>query len=180
MGNGAEGMKYVLLLEEDFSSYSWLVSCVAAIHEAAAQAIARCIRTFRAMSTWISDRGSHFKNQVMEGLAQEYGIRHRFVIAYSPWANGTKERICREVLRAVRAVISEKRLGQQDWPHIIELVQSALNCASVKRLGARKNGTYRSPLEVMTGILPNRMNAESAQLPVCLRDNVAEVVSKMQ
>jgi len=86
-------------------------------------------------------------------------VSHHFTTAYSPWANGSVERICREVLRACRALCSEWKLGPKDWPSVTECVQSVLNQAPLKRLGLRskvKPVVYRTPLEVFTGHTPAR------------------------
>lgn len=67
--------------------------------------------------------------------------------------------MCREVLRACRALCSEWKLAPQDWPAVTECAQSVLNQAPLKRLGLRnKNqpGVHRTPLEVYTGHVPTR------------------------
>ena len=156
MGPSTDGAQYVLLLKDDFSSYCWLVTCTHARADEAAKAISAWIRNFTVMSTWVSDQGAHFKNVVLKSLAEDYGINHHFTIAYSPWANGTVERLCREVLRTTRALLAERKWAEEDWPAVVSTVQSALNEAPVRRLGTRSDGTYRTPLEVMTGIRPNR------------------------
>ncbi len=52
------------------------------------------IRTFTTMKYWVSDQGSQFlKNVVMKKLAQEHNIRDLFTVAYSPWVNGTVEKL---------------------------------------------------------------------------------------
>ena len=110
------------------------------------------------MNIWVSDRGSHSKNKVMQLLAEEYKVEHHFVTAYSPWANGTVERVMREVRRAAEALLAEFGLGPQDWPHVISIIQAVMNSSPLKRLGKNKDGVYRSPLEVMTGLKPVRGN----------------------
>lgn len=74
--------------------------------EEAAKELSRWIRVFTPMIISVSDQGSHFKKKVMEYLAENYGVLHKFVVAYESCANGTVERLCRDVLRASRALIS--------------------------------------------------------------------------
>ena len=62
----------------------------------------------------------------------------------------------RALLSACRAMLAELKLGQQDWSSVIPTIASALNEASMDRLGRRPDGPARSPLEVMTGMLPKR------------------------
>jgi len=111
------------------------------------------------MDWLISDQGSHFKNSLVEGLTKELQMKHHFSTAYSPWANGSVERVCRELLRSCKTLLSEWRLAYRDWPAVTEAVQSILNHAPLKKLGLRDKsvpGVYRTPLEVFTGHRPVR------------------------
>lgn len=154
-----EGKKYVLIVRDDLSSYTWLFPTDSATSEAAAEALTTWIASFGSMNWLVSDQGSHFKNQLVRELIEEFHSRHPFTTAYSPWANGSVERVCREVLRACRALCSEWKLAPRDWPAVVESVQSIRNHAPLKRLGARSKdspGVYRCPLEVFTGQAPRR------------------------
>jgi len=162
MGRGNTRDRYVLILRDGFSCYTWLCIAKAADAETVVESIAKWIEIFSAMDVWISDQGSHFKNQVMTQLAKRHYIRHHFTVAYSPWSNGAVERCCREVLRATTALMSELRLAPQDWPDVISLIQKIINESPVERLGKREDGIFRSPLEVMTGIKPARTNPTSS------------------
>ena len=53
-------------------------------------------------------------------------------------------------------MLAELKLGPQDWSSVIPAIASALNEASIDRLGRLPDGPARSPLEVMTGMLPKR------------------------
>lgn len=152
MGPGANGMKYLLVIKDDLSSFICLVPTKSATAEHAANAVAGWIRTFIAMNTWVSDQGTYFKNDVLKRHASDYRILHHFPIAHSPWANGTVEAVNRNVLAACRALTTEIKLTPQDWPEIAFLLTSVINEAPTLRPGKRKYGLARSPLEVMTGL----------------------------
>ena len=156
MGPGIHNFKYILVIKDDLSSYVWLCPATSANAETVAKELSRWIDTFTFMSLWSSDQGTHFKNQVIGKLAEIYRIKHYFITTYSPWANGSVERCMREILRACEVLLAEFRLGPQDWPTVVSLIQSVLNSAPLKRLGQREDGTQRTPLEVMTGIHPRR------------------------
>ena len=66
------------------------------------------------------------------------------------------ESLMRSILAATRAMLAELKLAPQDWASVIPSIASALNEASLDRLGRRENGIARTPLEVMTGIAPRR------------------------
>jgi hypothetical protein len=55
------------------------------------------------------------------------GTSHNFTTAYSPWANGTVEAVCKQAIRAARAMLSEMRLAPQEWPCVLPAIQAVLN-----------------------------------------------------
>lgn len=62
----------------------------------------------------------------------------------------------RNIQAVYQLIQSELNLGPQDWPDYVKLIQSIFNEAPLKRLGTKPDGTFRSPLEVMNGIKPDR------------------------
>lgn len=156
--SGPYNPKYTLILKDDFSSYVWLWPSECATGANAADALSTWISSFGQIDWLVTDQGSHFSNELMRGLTKDLHTKHHFTTAYCPWANGTVERVCREVIRASRALLSEMRLPPKDWPAVLEAVQCVINQAPLKRLGFRTNepSVYRTPLEVFTGHLPGR------------------------
>ena len=73
----------------------------------------------------------------MRSLREQTVGSHHFTLAYCPRSNGTVEVVCRELLRATRALLSELKLPQKCWPDVIPVVQSVLNSTSLERLGER-------------------------------------------
>lgn len=157
MGGSDSGEIYVLVLKDDFSGYAWLEPTKSANAEHTASTLARWNHTFTSPVTWVSDQGSHFINETLRTMASDHRISHRPTIAYSPWTNGTVERINRDVLAAYRALIAELNLAPQDWPSIVGLLPTILNEAPLSRLGKDASGNMRCPLQVMTGIKPRRV-----------------------
>ena len=68
------------------------------------------------------------------------------MVAHSPWANGTVESMMSQILRVLRALLSEWRMQEQDWPTLVPIVQSILNHAPSFRLGGR------APIEAYMGL----------------------------
>lgn len=156
LGPSSGEEKYALGIKCDLSSYLWLLPYCSANSENSADGIAKWIRSFGAMTHWVSDQGSHFKNEVMEKLAHDYRISHNFTVAYSPWVNGTVEAVMRSVQAATRSLLTELKLAPHDWLSVISVVQQALNESPLARLGTNDDGCHRSPIEVMTGRAPRR------------------------
>ena len=156
LGRSSGISKYVLVLKDDLSSYCWLEPVESATAENAAFHLSRWNRVFTSPEIWISDQGPHFINSILANLAEEYRILHKPTVAYSPWANGTVESLMRTVQAALRAILLELKLAPQDWREVISIIPSILNSAGVERLGKNDDGSLRSPLQVMTGIIPRR------------------------
>lgn len=156
LGDSQDDKRYVLVLKDDFSGYAWLSATDSATAAHAAEVLSRWNRTFTAPAYWISDQGSHFMNVLLETMARDYNIRHMPTVAYSPWVNGTVERLNRDILAALRALLGELKLAPQDWTAIIDVIPSILNEAPEERLGKNQDGSVRSALQVMTGIRPRR------------------------
>ena len=59
----------------------------------------------------ITDGGPHYINHAMEMLAEKMKMHHHATLTYCPWANGSMEVFGRELVRTVRVLLSEFRLG---------------------------------------------------------------------
>ena len=142
----ADGFTYVLVMKDDFSGFVHLVSA----KEAAANALMNWFSQFGYRRIWVSDRGSHFKNQIMDALSDSLGIQHKFTTAYVPWSNGTVERVNRTMEEALRALLSERRLRTTAWPALLPSVQASINHTPTALLGGR------APVTVFTGLPASR------------------------
>lgn len=156
LGEGSSGNMYTLVLKDDLSGYCWLSPSTKADASHTARTLARWIRTFTPPDYWISDQGSHFMNEVISEMSTTHRITHNSTLAYCPWTNGTVKRINRDILAALGAMLAELKLAPQDWPSVIQAIQSVLNEAPTPRLGKHSDSTFRTPLTVMTGIKPRR------------------------
>ena len=159
MGQGLSNNKYLVIIRDDLSSYIWLWPTEDTTTASAAEVLCVWIGVFGAMHWLVSDQGSHFKNRLISEFSDELQTKHHLMTAYSPCANGSVERIFREVIRAYKALLSKWKLGAKDWPSAAEAVQSVINHAPSKRLGLRSAdvaGVYRTPLEVFPGHEPVR------------------------
>jgi Integrase core domain/Integrase zinc binding domain len=119
--------QYLIILKDDLSGYLWLVPCRTADAAATVDAMMRWFGVFGVMLLWISDRGSHFKNEVVRRVQKKLKAKHHFTTANCPWSNGTIEFACKQVIRAFRAVLSELNMYADEWPEVANMVQSVLN-----------------------------------------------------
>jgi Integrase core domain/Integrase zinc binding domain len=96
----------LLLLKDELSKYLWLVPFHTADAAATFDALMRWIAVFGVVLLWISDRGSHFKNEVVRRVQKELKAKHHFTTANWPRSNCTIESACKQVKRAFSAVLS--------------------------------------------------------------------------
>jgi Integrase core domain/Integrase zinc binding domain len=145
MGPSVDDAKYVLIVKDDYSNYVWLKQCKNADADSTAAVLIEWFAAFGVAQQWVSDQGSHFKNQVMTDIQKQLGTNHHFTTAYSPWANGTVEAVCKQTIRAARAMLSEMHLAPQEWPCVLPAIQAVLNNSpSSHRAG-------QTPLTAFTG-----------------------------
>jgi hypothetical protein len=93
-------------------------------------------------------------------VQKEIKDKHHFTTERCPWSNGTIESACKQVIRAFRAVLSELKMYADEWPEVINIVQSVLNNSLSTRLNKR------TPMKVFSG------HAETTSLALMLKDNV--------
>jgi hypothetical protein len=67
--------QYLLLLKDDLSGYLWLVPCRTADAAATVDALMRWFTVFGVVLLWISDRDSHFKNEIVRRVQKELFCR---------------------------------------------------------------------------------------------------------
>jgi hypothetical protein len=146
MVKGEGGMKYVLVLKDGMCGFVELMPCIHATADQVYQGLMDWFKRSGIVLQWVSDQGAHFRNLLVERLQRAIGAQHHFTTAYTPWANGTVEVVNREVLKGVKALLSERRLHISDWPVVLPVVQSALNVMPADRLGGQ------TPLPAFTAL----------------------------
>ena len=62
----------------------------------------------------------HFKNRVIAQVSDALKVDHPFAMAYTPWSNGTCERMVREVIRALESIFSEQRKQVAEWVDVCQ------------------------------------------------------------
>ena len=127
-------LKYVLVLRDDFSGFVELVPSKTAAAAVVVASLLDWFKRYGVVRQWVSDQGTHFKNEIMEQLRKLLGAGHHFVTAYCPWANGTVEVVNRVVLGMLRAMLSELKKPVTAWPELLPLVQSAINMTPSDRM----------------------------------------------
>ncbi|OWY98193.1 hypothetical protein PHMEG_00031098 [Phytophthora megakarya] len=131
LGDSFGSSRYVLVLKDEATHYVDLVACDSPTSEVAATAILDWYSRFGAPNVWVSDCGSHFKSKVISELSRRLKGRPEFILAYSSWKNGSVERVNRDILQVLKALVLEFR--------------SSINHSPVLSL------SNRAPIEIFTG-----------------------------
>jgi transposase InsO family protein len=103
------------------------VPCRTADAAATVDALMRWFAVFGVVLLWISNNCGHFKNEVVRRVQKELKAKHYFSTANCPRSNGTIESACKQVIRVFLAVLSEQKMYADEWPDVVDMVQSVLN-----------------------------------------------------
>ena len=142
------GRKYVLMLGDKMSRLSHFIVTPETTAVPACWGVLEWSSKYGLPEWLITDGGTHFANHAMDLLTETMGIEHHVTLAHCPWANGSIEVVGRALLRAIRVLLSEKKLGLEKWEDVIPLINFGLSHINRPVLGGR------TPLEVMTGRKP--------------------------
>ncbi|POM78442.1 Hypothetical protein PHPALM_4024 [Phytophthora palmivora] len=96
--------------------------------------------------TWISDQGSHFKNEVVCEMSRRVRTQREFTPTFCPWINDLVERVNRDILQVVQTMILEYKIHYKDWVYLVPMVQSSFNHTMVPSLG------NRAPAQLFIGL----------------------------
>ncbi|POM66201.1 Hypothetical protein PHPALM_17975 [Phytophthora palmivora] len=146
MGKSYGNTKYLLVLKDHATHYCDLVVADTSDCIVAVEALLDWHARFGLPPEWVLDCGSHFKNEIVAELARRLRTQQSFTSAYSPWINGSVERVNQDVLQVVQVMILEYKISYKDWAYLAPMLQANLNHTAVLSLG------NRDPVELFTGL----------------------------
>jgi RNase H-like domain found in reverse transcriptase/Integrase core domain/Integrase zinc binding domain len=117
----------------------------------------------------ISDRGTHFLNDLIEELTTAYGIDHRKTTPYHPQTNGLAERVNQTIVRILRKTIQDNK---RDW-------DTKLNAALWAYRTTFKVTTKQTPFALVYGveaILPIEIEIPSLRIAIEDRWPISESI----
>ncbi|RAW21597.1 hypothetical protein PC110_g21961 [Phytophthora cactorum] len=112
----------------------------------AVESLLEWYKRFGCPETLMSDQGTHFRKHMVGLLCSRLKIEQNFSPVYSPWLNGTVERLNKDVLQVMRALLIEHGLDFHKWSYLLPVVQANLNHTPVRSLSGH------SPIELFTGL----------------------------
>ena len=126
--------KYILAILDCFSRWVELSHCEHASADETARALLSHIGRYGAPMQLLSDRGSHFVNEVIKQLLLLIGPEQCLTIAYSKEESALIERENKEINRHLRAFFFDRAI-MEEYITCIPLVQRILNASTTRRTG---------------------------------------------
>ncbi len=76
----------------------------------------------------LSDNGTEFNSQILEGICKEYGITKTNVMTYHPASNGMVERQNRKIIQNLRKMVGDISTSWHEWmPQVMASLNSSLH-----------------------------------------------------
>ncbi|KAJ9553320.1 hypothetical protein OSB04_017365 [Centaurea solstitialis] len=146
------GRKYVLVIVDDFSRFSW--TKFLKTKDETSNLIINFIKAVQVqlklpVQTVRSDNGTEFKNQVLKGFYNSLGITQTFSAARTPEQNGVVERRNRTLVEAARSMLAQSQLPQYLWAEAVNTACYTQNRSIIhRRFG-------KTPYHLLFGRIPN-------------------------
>jgi hypothetical protein len=147
------GMSNIVVIIDNFSRFIDLYPIKDTSAESVADALLQFTGRYPTPVKVISDSGSNFISSLMEGVMTRLGIDHQLTKAYSKQQNGLVERVNREVISHLKAIIFDRRV-QALWSKYLPIVQRYINTS-------RHSATGCTPAEI---IFPSGASIDKALL----------------
>ena len=113
------------MIMDDLSNFVSVETGEACTAKVTAKHLLNWCKTMGVPRVWVSDTATHFKNRVIAQLSDALKVDHRFAVAYTPWSNGTCERMVS--VHALKSILSEQRKQVAEWVDVLPAAQWALN-----------------------------------------------------
>jgi len=129
-----DGNEYIIVIIDSFTRWVELYACSGADAKEAVKALMSFIKTFGQPSQLLSDNGTQFANQVVEELCRILGTEFVRTVAHSHQENAIVERVNKEVLRHLRALVFDDKTHTR-WSKRLIFVQRILNTTEHESIG---------------------------------------------
>ena len=120
------GNNMIIVMIDNFSRFVELYPTNSTNAEGAADAVIQFCGRYGTPSKFRTDGGAAFKGKIFQGLVTRLGADSELATAYSKEENGIVERINKEVLRHLKAIIFDKRVALT-WSKYLAIVQRIIN-----------------------------------------------------
>jgi len=161
---GESDFRYILVIKDRLSGFVMLHTCASEDAFTAGQCLMEWIGLFGPPRILLSDQGRHFTAGIITEVCKDAKIEQLFTTAYCAFSNGCVEAVNKQLKRLLRTLMSENRLAEEHWPHLVPMMQAMVN----NRISSRLHD--KAPVEIMTA-LPR----SEVLMKVCFRDTLTRV-----
>ncbi|OQR97894.1 hypothetical protein THRCLA_06835 [Thraustotheca clavata] len=174
------GWHYVLVMKDDMSGFCRLFPSQSVTAGATADALMEWFTTHGTVLTWVSDGGSHFKNEVIHKIKKLLGAHHHIMTPHTPWANDAArvkfiaelrvslDRVHRDVIKLSKDR-REKPREHREMKKKVKLAKSALGdfvlVAKVVKFPNKLALNWRGPARVVRAVSDYLMEVEQLVEP---------------
>jgi transposase InsO family protein len=137
------GNCYIIVVIDCFTRWVELFSAPDATAKSAARALLSHTGRFGQPHQLISDNGPQFVNEVLEALCDLLGIEHLLTVPYSHEENSIVERVNKEIMRHLRALVFDKKTYKL-WSDNLPIIQRIINTSVHDSIGI-------SPAQLLLG-----------------------------
>ena len=124
------GMKYILVVVDDFTRYTWVV-LLKDKSKAANKMIHLCKKLQVAKNILIaqikSDQGREFENSKLISFCNDQGTKQEFFAPKTPQQNGVVERKNRVIQEMARVMLNNKSMPKSLWGESVNTACHTLN-----------------------------------------------------
>lgn len=115
------------MLRNDHLYYKWLIMFGDTSADNKAYAIIDQCAVFGVPNGPMSDGLSQVRNETVRLICKDLRVPHHFTIPYTPWSNGSGERMRKKLRRVSRPIVYQLRLEFSYWISLFPIAQSVLN-----------------------------------------------------
>ena len=137
------GNKYIIVCVDSFSRFVDLFPSLDTTASSAVGVLMSIFGRYGLPQRILTDNGSQYSNHLMNQLLKSVNVPHSFSVPYRSEGNGIVERVNKEVMRHLRAIIFDERV-ESEWSRLLPRVQYLINSTVHSSLGV-------SPLTLLFG-----------------------------
>jgi hypothetical protein len=115
----AEGFTGLLTLYESFSAFPGAYPLKTKTKVEIGRNLRNWISFFGPPKSIMSDQGTEFINDVVDGMCDKMGIPHKITSAYNPRTNGKVERLNQTLIASLRRLVEN---DPAQWPEMLDFV----------------------------------------------------------
>ena len=142
-----EGNKYIIVMIDNFSHFTFAEAVKSTEAEVAARFIHRVagITGFPKAYRW--DNCSQFENHLVRCLLELIGTERHPSVPFNPQTNGIVERNIAEISRHLRFIVNERRI-KTDWSLYLPMVLRILNAEKIAGIGLSPANIFMPGLDL--------------------------------